>query len=53
LGKRKCAYRVLGEKPYGKRPLERPRHRWEENIKMYVNEVGLRGMGCIDLAQDR
>jgi hypothetical protein len=51
LGKRKNAYRVLGEKPDGKTPIERPRHRWEENIKMDVNEVGWRGMGWIDLAQ--
>jgi hypothetical protein len=45
LGKSKCAYRVLGEKPNGKTPLEIPRNRWEDNIKMYVNEVGLRGHG--------
>jgi len=36
-----------------KTPLGRPRHRWEHNIKTGVNEVGLRGMGWIDLAQDR
>jgi len=53
LGKRRCAYRVLGEKPDGKTPPERPRHRWEYTIKIDVNEVGLRGMGWIDLAQDR
>ena len=53
FGKRRCAYRVLGEKTDGKTPLERPRPRWGDNIKMDVNEVGLRGMGWIDLAQDR
>jgi hypothetical protein len=52
VGKR-GAYRVLGGKPDGKTPLERPRHRWEHNIKIDVDEVGLRGMGWIDLAQDR
>ena len=36
-----------------KTQLGRPRHRWEHNIKTGVNEVGLRGMGWIDLAQDR
>jgi hypothetical protein len=34
-------YRVLGGKPEGKRPLGRPRHRWEDNIKMDLQEVGL------------
>jgi len=53
LGKRRCAYRVLEEKPHGKTPLESPRHRWKENIKMDVNGVGLRGMGWIDLARDK
>ena len=33
-------YRVLVRKPEGKRPLERPRHRWEDNIKMDLREVG-------------
>jgi hypothetical protein len=32
-------YRVLVEKPEGKRPLRRPRHRWEYNIKMHVKEI--------------
>ena len=35
------AYRVLAGKPEGKRPLGRPRHRWEDNIKMDLREVGL------------
>ena len=34
------AYRVLEEKPEGKRPLERPRRRWEDNIKMDLREMG-------------
>jgi hypothetical protein len=48
-------WRVLVGKPEGKRPLGRPRHRWEDNIKMDVQEVGVGG-GCEDwmeLAQDR
>jgi len=46
-------YRVLVGKPVGMRPLERPRHRWEDNIKMILREVGCEGMDWIDLAQDR
>jgi len=37
----------------GKRPLARPRRRWEDNIKMYVQEVGSGGMDRIELVQDR
>ena len=53
MGQRKGVYRVLVEKPEGKRPLGRPRRRWEDNIKMDFQKV--RG-GCEDwmeLAQDR
>jgi hypothetical protein len=47
------ACRVLVGKPEGKRPLGRPRHRWEDNMKMYLREIGWRGMDWIDVAQDR
>jgi hypothetical protein len=40
-------------KPEGNRPLERPRRRWEDNIKMDLQEVGCGSMNWIDLAQDR
>jgi len=40
-------------KPEGKRPLGRPRHRWEDNIKMDLQELGLGGMDWIELAQYR
>ena len=40
-------------KPEGKRPLGRPRRRWEENIKMDLKKVGCGGMDWIELAQDR
>ena len=46
-------YRILVGKPEGKRPLGRPRRRWEDNIKMDLQEVGLGGMDWIELAQDR
>jgi len=45
MGERRGAYRVLVGKPEGKRPLGRPRHRWENNIKMDLQEVGCGGMG--------
>jgi len=40
-------------KPVGKRPLGRPRHRWEDNIKMDLQEVGCGGLDWIKLAQDK
>jgi len=45
--------RVLVRKPQGKRPLGRPRRKWEDNIKMDLQEVGCGGMEWIDQAQDR
>jgi len=53
MGERRGAYRVLVGKPERKRPLGRPRHRWEDNIKLDLQEVGCGGMDCIELAQDR
>jgi hypothetical protein len=52
MGERLGAYKVLVGKPEGKRLLGRPRHRWEDNIKMDIQEVGCGGMDWIDLAQD-
>jgi hypothetical protein len=40
-------------KPEGKRPLGRPRRRWEDGIRMDLREIGLGGVDCILLAQDR
>jgi hypothetical protein len=40
MGERSGVYRVLVGKPEGKRPLGRPRRRWEDNSKMYLQEVG-------------
>jgi len=53
MWERRGVYRVLVGKPEGKRPLGRRRHRWEDNIKMHLQEVGCGGMGWIDLAQNR
>ena len=47
------AYRVLVGKPEGKRPLGRPRRRWEDNIKMDLREVSDDPGVWIDLAEDR
>ena len=52
-GRERCAQGFVGGKPEGKRPLGRPRRRWEDNIKMDLQEVG-RGCGdWMELAQDR
>ena len=53
VGERRGVYRVLVGKPEGKRPLGRLRHRWEENIKMDLQEVGCEGIDWIELAEDR
>jgi len=53
MGERRGVYRILVGKPEGKRRLWRPRRRWEDNIKMDLQEVGCGGMDWIDLAQDR
>jgi hypothetical protein len=53
MGTKRNAYRVLVGKPEGKRPPGRPRHRWVDNIKIDLTEVGWDGMDWINLAQDR
>ena len=53
MWERRGVYRVLVGNPEGNRPLGRPRHRWEDNIKIYLQEVGFGGMDWIDLAQAR
>ena len=52
-GRGEGAYRVLVEKPEGKRPLGRPRCRWVDNIRMDLQEVGCGYVDWIGLAQDR
>ena len=52
-GEGRGVYRVLVGKPKGKRPLGRPIRRWEDNIKMDLQEVGCGGMDWIELDQDR
>jgi hypothetical protein len=47
------AYRILVEKPEGKRPLGRPRRRWVNKVRIDLREIGRDGMDWIDLAQVR
>jgi hypothetical protein len=47
------AYLILVRKPEGKRPLGRPRRRYEDNIRMDLREIGWEGVDWIHLAQDR
>jgi hypothetical protein len=53
MGKERKVCKVLVGKPEGKRPLGRPRRRWEDGIRMDLREIGLRGVDWIRLAQDR
>jgi hypothetical protein len=53
MGEGRGVYRVLVGKPEEKRPLGRPRRRWEDDIKMDLQEVGYGGIDWIELAQDR
>jgi hypothetical protein len=53
MGEGRGVYRVLVGRPEGKRPLGRPRHRWEDNIKMDLREIWIDGVNWIRLAQHR
>jgi hypothetical protein len=53
MGEVRGAYNILVGRPEGRRPLERPRRRWEDNIKMDLREIGFGDADLIHLAQDR
>jgi hypothetical protein len=53
MGEKRGVYRILVGRPEGRRPLRRPRRRWQDNIKMDLQEVGWGGMDWIEMAQDR
>jgi hypothetical protein len=52
MGEGRGVYRVVVGRPKGKKPLERPRRRWEDNTKIYLREIGIDGENWIRLAQD-
>jgi hypothetical protein len=53
MGEERKVYGILVGKPEGKRPLERPRHRWENGIRMDLREISWWSVEWIQLAQDR
>jgi hypothetical protein len=53
MGDERKVYKVLVGKPEGKRPLGRPRRKWEDGVRMDLREIGLGGVDWIRLAQDR
>jgi hypothetical protein len=53
MGDIRNSYNILIGKCEGKRPLGKPRRRWEENIKIYLREIGSEGVGCMNLDQGR
>jgi hypothetical protein len=52
-GEKQNTYRILVEKPEGKRPLGRPRRRWVDHIKMDLTDIGWGGIDWLNLAPDR
>jgi hypothetical protein len=53
MGEVRAAYNILVGRPEGRKPLARPRHRWEDNIRMDLREIGFGDVDWIHLAQDR
>jgi transposase len=53
MGEGRGVYRVLVGRPEGKKPLGRPRCRWEDNVKLGLREMGIDGANWIQLARDR
>jgi hypothetical protein len=53
MGEVRDAYNIVVGRPEGRRPLGRPRRRWEDNIKMDLREIGFGNADWIDLAHDR
>ena len=49
----RCSFKILTGKPTGKRPLGRPRRKWEENIRVDLKEIGMNTRNWVESAQDR
>ena len=49
----RSAFKILAGKPTGKRPLGRPRRKWEDNIRMDLKQIGINSRNWVDWAQDR
>ena len=49
----RSTFKILTGTPAGKKPLGRPKHRWEDNIRMDLKEIGINTRNWVDLAQDR
>ena len=49
----RSAFKTSTDTPAGKRPLGKPRRRWEDNIKINLKEIGINTSNWVDLAQDR
>ena len=49
----RCAFKILTGKPTGKKPLGRPRCRWEDNIRMDLKEIGMNTRNWVDSTQER
>ena len=49
----RSAFKIVTDKPTGKRPLGRPRRRWEDNIRMYLEEIGINAGNWDNSAQDK
>ena len=52
-GEGRSAFKILTGKPTGNRPLRRPSRRWEDNSRMYFEEIGVNAGNWVDAAQDR
>jgi hypothetical protein len=53
MGEGRSAFKILTGKPTGKRLLGRPRHRWKDNIRMDLEEIGINAGNWVDSAHDR
>ena len=53
MAEERSAFKILAGKPTGKRPLGRPRRRWDDNIRMDLEEIGINAGNWVDSAQDR